>query len=148
MLRQKRQQICETLSHQGFAAGYPDLLKVQGTVPDVSVQPDLVSIGSKVLQEKAAQALDQGMNKLSEMLGGKKVRSPLGGEPSGQLSQRDQLIQQGMALFAKFQESQPSRSSDAGAASAEGATEPQEDREALVQEGMALLSKYRETQKQ
>jgi len=129
--------------------------RCQGILPAVSVQPDLGAIGAKVLQGGASEVLDRGVEKLSSILAGKRGgvsssqtpggTSPVTGtSPEGDLSEKDQMIQQGMALFEKFKASEKAQPI---AESVPTPTPQASDRDELIRQGMELLSKYRGTQK-
>jgi hypothetical protein len=80
--------------------------RISGAAPDISVQPDLSFIGSRILQTGANEFLDRGIQKLSKSLGGKKRKGALvvaAGTASGSsASAQDEMIQQGMDVLSNF----------------------------------------------
>jgi hypothetical protein len=118
-----------------------------GAFPDISVQPDLGYLGSRLLQGETEQLLNAGLGKLSKKLGGKQIGLAAPSEPA---SQKEQLIQQGLALFSKYQASEKTRqASELSAPSAQASgqapsADPVSDRDQLIQQGLALFSKYQE----
>ena len=79
-----------------------------GVFPDVSVQPDLSYIASRLLQSGADQLLNRGMERLSKVLGSPKTgtaSTPSGpSQPREPISEQDQMIQRGMDALSKILE--------------------------------------------
>jgi hypothetical protein len=77
--------------------------RYSGIFPNASVQPDLNSIGSKLLQAGTEQLLGRGIGQLSKRLGGKKIGFAAPSEPA---SPKNQWLQQGLALLSTIQETE------------------------------------------
>lgn len=131
--------------------------RYSGVIPEVSVQPDLPYIASRVLQGGTDQLLSRGLEKLSKRLGTKKdgqavaegtsseSRPTASSEP---LSDKEQLIQQGLALFSQYQAADARSASPTPSAGQTSTTATSSEKEQLIQQGLALLTKYRETENQ
>jgi hypothetical protein len=77
--------------------------RLGGVFPEVSVQPDLSYLGSRLLQGGANQLLNGGMERLLGSKKAGKIASSTGATQSqGAVSQQDQMIQQGIGMLSEI----------------------------------------------